>query len=101
MNYPLAWVGQLTSTRASCAQSAYLPGCDVRACSLTSLYRRSSDADRKAQSYRLRIQPDEIIINGDNFMDLQQDAKVLAALYWLKTAEAGRSKNADSSPKSH
>ena len=61
----------------------------------------SVDADRNGQRYPLRVQPDEVITNGDSFTDLQQDTKVLAALQWLKTAKAGRSKNADSGHKSH
>lgn len=61
----------------------------------------SVDADRHGHAYPLRLQPDEVIMSGDNFTDLQQDTKVLAALNWLKTAKATRSKNADSTPKSH
>ena len=61
----------------------------------------SVDADRQGHSYPIHLQPDEIIMGGDNFADFQQDTKVLAALNWLKTAKAGRSKNADSGRKSH
>jgi C-terminal processing protease CtpA/Prc len=50
----------------------------------------SVDADRNGQVYPLRVQPDEVIARGDNFLDLQQDAKVQAALHWLKTAKAAR-----------
>jgi C-terminal processing protease CtpA/Prc len=59
----------------------------------------SVDADRTGQVYPLRLQPDELIINGDNFTDLQQDTKVLAALNWLKTAKAGRKKEAGTTKK--
>ena len=61
----------------------------------------SVDADRQGHSYPIHLQPDEVIMGGDNFADFQQDTKVLAALNWLKTAKAGRSKNADSGRKSH
>lgn len=61
----------------------------------------SVDADRHGHVYPLRLQPDEVITNGDNFTDLQQDAKVLAALNWLKTAKASSSKNAYVAQKSH
>lgn len=45
----------------------------------------SVDADRNGQVYPLRVQPDDVIMGGDNFLDLQQDAKVQAALHWLKS----------------
>jgi hypothetical protein len=38
----------------------------------------------------VRVQPDELIADGDNFLDLPQDAKVQAALRWLKTPKAAR-----------
>ncbi len=60
----------------------------------------SVDADRHGHAYPTRLQPDEVITNGDNFADLQQDAKVLAALKWLKKAKAGRSKGGDAAQRS-
>lgn len=48
----------------------------------------SVDADRHGQVYPQRVQPDEVITGGDNFTDLLQDTKVLAALNWLKAAKA-------------
>jgi hypothetical protein len=54
----------------------------------------SVDADRNGQVYPVRVQPDEVITGGDNFLDLQQDAKVKAALHWLKTAKVARGTDA-------
>jgi hypothetical protein len=45
--------------------------------------------------YPLRVQPDDVITGGDNFLDLQQDTKVQAALHWLQTAKSAR-RNKDS-----
>jgi hypothetical protein len=51
--------------------------------------------------YPQRLQPDEVITGGDNFTYLLQDAKVQAALNWLKTAKATSSTNADTTQKGH
>lgn len=51
----------------------------------------SVDADRTGQVYPVRVQPEELIAGGDNFLDLSQDAKVQAALRWLKTTKAAHS----------
>lgn len=59
----------------------------------------SVDADRHGQVYPLRVQPDEVITGGDNFLDLQQDTKVQAALHWLKTAKAARPNKASTAQK--
>lgn len=59
----------------------------------------SVDADRTGQVYSLRVQPDEVIAGGDNFLDLQQDAKVQAALPWLTTAKAARRNEAGTAQK--
>jgi len=40
-------------------------------------------ADRTGKVYKSAILPDDQIIGGDNFDDLQKDQKVLAALQWL------------------
>ncbi|WP_165370424.1 S41 family peptidase [Hymenobacter persicinus] len=48
------------------------------------------DADRQGTAYRTRLVPDVLIAEGDNFLDLNQDAKVAAALRWLKTARPGK-----------
>nr|WP_262903488.1 S41 family peptidase [Hymenobacter psoromatis] len=61
----------------------------------------SVDADRTGRVYPLRLLPDNLITEGDNFADLQQDAKVLAALNWLKTAKPSRNKDAGTAKKSH
>ena len=61
----------------------------------------SVDADRYGHVYPLRLQPDEVITGGDNFTNLQQDTKVLAALSWLKTAKATSSKDSNTAQKSH
>ncbi len=41
-------------------------------------------ADRNKNVYKEYVQPDVEMIEGDNFEDLQEDAKVQAALQWLK-----------------
>ncbi|PZR25921.1 MAG: hypothetical protein DI535_16580 [Citrobacter freundii] len=40
--------------------------------------------DRQGKVYASSIAPDIMITGGDNFADLQQDAKVAAAIEWLK-----------------
>jgi carboxyl-terminal processing protease len=44
------------------------------------------DADRNQVAYKTHLTPDVLISGGDNFLDLTQDAKVMAALQWLKKA---------------
>jgi len=44
----------------------------------------STIADRKGRIYRDNVFPDLTIIEGDNFTDLSKDAKVVAALKWMK-----------------
>ena len=44
----------------------------------------SQDADRTGTAYKTSLTPDVLIPGGDNFTDLRQDAKVTAALKWLK-----------------
>jgi carboxyl-terminal processing protease len=44
----------------------------------------SVEADRNGKVYMDKVSPDEKIIGGDNFDDLQKDLKVIAALKWLK-----------------
>ena len=44
----------------------------------------SLDADRTGTAYKTSLTPDVLITGGDNFADLSQDAKVAAALKWLK-----------------
>ncbi|WP_205503999.1 S41 family peptidase [Rufibacter psychrotolerans] len=41
-------------------------------------------ADRNGTVYEEYVQPDVEIVEGDNFEQLQADAKVQAALHWLK-----------------
>jgi carboxyl-terminal processing protease len=48
------------------------------------------DADRNQVAYKTHLTPDVLINGGDNFLDLTQDAKVKAALQWLKKASKGR-----------
>ena len=43
------------------------------------------ETDRNKVVYRPNVAPDVLITSGDNFTDLHQDAKVAAALKWLKT----------------
>ena len=59
----------------------------------------SVDADRNGQVYPGRVQPDELISGGDNFLDLRQDSKVQAALRWLQTAKTARGTATTSIPK--
>lgn len=42
------------------------------------------EVDRNQVIYRSNLVPDELITGGDNFGDFTQDAKVKAALRWLK-----------------
>ncbi|MBO0357874.1 hypothetical protein J0X19_07950 [Hymenobacter sp. BT186] len=42
------------------------------------------ETDRNKVVYRPNVVPDVLITGGDNFTDLRQDAKVAAALKWLK-----------------
>ncbi|NVO33326.1 S41 family peptidase [Hymenobacter lapidiphilus] len=49
----------------------------------------SQDADRTGTPYKTSLTPDVLITGGDNFTDLSQDAKVAAALKWLKKARKG------------
>ncbi|GAB3222625.1 hypothetical protein GCM10027346_00630 [Hymenobacter seoulensis] len=42
------------------------------------------DADRNQVAYKTHLTPDVLITSGDNFTDLTKDAKVAAALKWLK-----------------
>jgi len=43
------------------------------------------EMDRNKIVYRPNVAPDVLITTGDNFADLTKDAKVAAALKWLKT----------------
>jgi carboxyl-terminal processing protease len=56
----------------------------------------SVDADRHGNRYPIRLQPDEMIGEGDNFTALEQDAKVQAALKWLRKTKTHRNKKTDS-----
>ena len=42
------------------------------------------ETDRNKMVYRSNLLPDDLIMDGDNFSDLAQDAKIKAALRWLK-----------------
>ncbi|WP_165768418.1 S41 family peptidase [Hymenobacter amundsenii] len=53
----------------------------------------SQDADRTGTAYKTSLTPDVLITGGDNFLDLLQDAKVAAALKWLKKAPKGGRKS--------
>ncbi|MDM8177772.1 S41 family peptidase [Olivibacter sp. 47] len=44
----------------------------------------STEADRNGKEYTKPIQPDELIMDGDNFENLHADQKVIAALKWLE-----------------
>ncbi|WP_073552217.1 S41 family peptidase [Elizabethkingia meningoseptica] len=44
----------------------------------------SYEADRNDREYKESIPPDVEIIGGDNFKDLSNDKKILAALQWIK-----------------
>ncbi|TGD79351.1 S41 family peptidase [Hymenobacter wooponensis] len=50
------------------------------------------ETDRNKVVYRPNVAPDVLITGGDNFTDLSKDAKVTAALKWLKTAKPGKTK---------
>jgi carboxyl-terminal processing protease len=52
----------------------------------------SVDADRTGRVYPLRVEPDELILGGDNFTELQRDIKIQAALTWLQTAQVPRTR---------
>lgn len=52
----------------------------------------SAETDRNNVVYRPNVLPDELIAGGDNFADLRQDAKVSAALKWLRTAKPERTR---------
>ena len=52
------------------------------------------ETDRNKVLYRPNVLPDEVVAGGDNFVDLAQDAKVTAALRWLKTAKPPHSRPA-------
>jgi carboxyl-terminal processing protease len=54
----------------------------------------SVDADRHGNRYPVRLQPDEVIGEGDNFTALEQDAKVQAALKWLRKTKTHRNEKA-------
>ncbi|OON71107.1 S41 family peptidase [Hymenobacter sp. CRA2] len=45
------------------------------------------EIDRTGTLYQEQVLPDEPIDGGDNFIDLNQDAKVRAALQWLRKAK--------------
>lgn len=42
------------------------------------------ETDRNSVTYKTSLTPDVLITGGDNFTNLAQDAKVMAALKWLK-----------------
>ncbi|MBX0289391.1 S41 family peptidase [Hymenobacter sp. HSC-4F20] len=46
----------------------------------------TQETDRNKVVYRPNVAPDVLIPGGDNFTDFRQDAKVAAALKWLKAA---------------
>ncbi|RZJ86290.1 MAG: hypothetical protein EOO60_13630 [Hymenobacter sp.] len=50
----------------------------------------AAEIDRNKVSYRANIRPDEVIIGGDDFADLSRDAKMQAAVAWLKSKTAKR-----------
>lgn len=45
----------------------------------------SIEADRNGHTYWNYVQPDRLIVGGDNFDNLAVDKKVIAALKWLKS----------------
>ncbi|OUJ74779.1 S41 family peptidase [Hymenobacter crusticola] len=47
----------------------------------------TQETDRNRVVYRSNVAPDVLITGGDNFSDLGKDAKVAAALKWLKKAK--------------
>jgi len=47
----------------------------------------SIETDRNNNVYRTMVTPDVLIYGGDNFLDLNNDKKIEAALSWLKTAK--------------
>ncbi|GAB2965713.1 hypothetical protein GCM10027048_39560 [Hymenobacter coalescens] len=48
------------------------------------------ETDRNQATYKTSVAPDVPISGGDNFTDLSKDAKVAAALKWLKKQKQGR-----------
>ncbi|TGE13432.1 S41 family peptidase [Hymenobacter elongatus] len=48
------------------------------------------EADRTGKLHAPNVLPDVLITGGDNFAEPTKDAKVLAALQWLKTQKAGQ-----------
>jgi C-terminal processing protease CtpA/Prc len=50
------------------------------------------ETDRNKVVYRPNVAPDVLITGGDNFTDFSKDAKIAAALKWLKTAKPGKAK---------
>ena len=51
---------------------------------LSAFFATAVEADRNDKLYYDNVLPDKEIIGGDNFNDLHKDAKVIAALQWLK-----------------
>jgi len=48
----------------------------------------STEADRKGKEYKSAILPDEEIIGGDNFEDLNNDQKIIASMKWLTNKDS-------------
>lgn len=48
------------------------------------------DADRHQVAYKAPLVPDVLLAGGDNFQNLMQDAKVQAAVQWLRKAKGNR-----------
>jgi carboxyl-terminal processing protease len=51
---------------------------------ITLLVASSIEADRNKKPYPKLVTPDVFIAGGDDFIDLDKDAKIIAALKWLK-----------------
>lgn len=45
---------------------------------------QAAEADRNGKIYYKNVPPDKEVIAGDNFTDLSKDAKIIAALAWMK-----------------
>jgi carboxyl-terminal processing protease len=45
---------------------------------------QAAEADRNGNIYYENVPPDQLVIAGDNFTDLSKDAKIIAALNWMK-----------------
>ncbi|MET3980609.1 carboxyl-terminal processing protease [Mucilaginibacter sp. UYP25] len=45
---------------------------------------QAAEADRNGKIYYKNVPPDKEVIAGDNFTDLSKDAKIIAALSWMK-----------------